>query len=638
MKFLPNDYFDPGGRLASHLNKYEFRPQQVEMSAAVFDAISKEAKLVVEAGTGTGKTLSYLVPAILSGHKVIVSTGSKNLQEQLKLKDLPLLKKALPVDFTAITMKGRSNYLCIRRYIDYREQHQASFFEKSNVQDIFSWGDSTETGERTEYSGTIPREMWQEVDSRSELCLGRKCNFYHDCFVTKLRIKAQKADILFVNHHLFFSDVRLRSNSDNSLLPKAHTVIFDEAHMLESIATSYFGYLFNRKSVLELMNELKRELKTIPEAEVRMLEPFAHLANATNAFFEAFLAMGKEGTQRLYKKDFNVNIRDAADKIKSIMDSIGEDLYLTTDSDPIKRLMERFDDRKNALETILNYNENKFVCWMEGKDNHVTLHASPIDISENIQKEVFPLAKSFIFTSATITSGQNDFSFFQRQIGLTEKDMFLQLDTHFDFKNSVLYYFPKDVPDPNSEGFVDYISGAIHDLIMASKGRTLVLFTSYKSMNGVHKNIKGKIPYTIYRQQDGMDSNTIINKFMHEKHSVLFGTSSFWQGVDIVGESLSCLIIDKLPFASPGDPILAARIDHINAKGGNPFMDYQVPMAAITLKQGFGRLIRNKDDRGVFSLLDNRVFTKRYGKKFIRALPETRQADTVSEVEEFFSL
>ncbi|MBF0275180.1 MAG: ATP-dependent DNA helicase [Nitrospinae bacterium] len=637
MKNPCNDFFDLNGVLASHVKSFEFRSQQLSMAQEVYDAIKKEKKLIIEAGTGTGKTLAYLVPVLLNKKKAIISTGSKNLQEQLKNKDLPLLKEIIPHEYSVTVMKGRNNYLCLRRFIDFRDNHSGSFFESDSLKHIFAWGQETITGDRADFGENLSQEVWKEVDSRSDLCLGRKCTYFNDCFVTKLRIQAQQSDLIIINHYLFFADVQLRSNSDNSLLPKVDTIIFDEAHMLEEIATEYFGYTISRSSFIDLMNELVRELKETPKLETKVNESLTHISLLTGDLFTLFQEDAKNGRIRLYKKDITEEMQSISEKISWQIEILSNEVMNSTDSEALKRISERFITRGKALDFILNFPEDSFVAWKENKEHFVSLHASPIDISSSMKEDVFPLAKSMVFTSATLSSGKQDFNFLKGSLGFADDDTFVQLDTPFDYKKSVLYHFPQSLPEPSSSDFINAISEEIHDTILAAGGRTMVLFTSYKALNGVYKNIRERIPYKIYRQMSGVENKTIMSWFTQEKNSVLFGTSSFWQGVDVVGDSLSCLIIDKLPFASPGDPILSARIDHINLNKGNPFMEYQVPMAVIALKQGFGRLIRHKEDRGVFVLLDNRVFTKRYGKKFLDALPETNHAKNSQEIAAFFS-
>ncbi len=636
-------YFEVHGELARLLPSFEHRPQQQQMAEAVEESIRSGSSLVIEAGTGTGKTFAYLIPALLSGKRTIVSTGSRNLQEQIKSKDIPILEELLFHPFSVTVMKGRGNYICLRRFVDYRDKTHANLFQADAdepVEQFFRWGEETDTGDFSDFKAPVSAEIREETASSSELCLGRKCSFYNDCFVMKVRAKAQKSDLILVNHHLFFSDVKMRGSSDTSLLPKAETVIFDEAHMLEGIATEYFGSHVTSRSFTELTGELKRELALDVSLEMALREGMSRLVQLSFDFFQALSDPGKEERRSLPDGDISPEVVAIAEEIERITEALCTEVYTTTNSDSLHRVAEGISETARVIKEILSSSEAEektaSVRWIESRGGVVSLHLSPLDIAQSMQQDVFPLAESCIFTSATLSSGKEDFRFFKTSLGIADDCKAVQLETPFDYKKNARYYFPKDLPEPSSAEFPVSVAHVVKELVHLSQGRTLVLFTSYRVLNAVYRLLSPELSYPLYRQQEGEEGHRVIQRFIADRHSVLFGTASFWQGIDVVGDSLSCLIIDKFPFAPPNDPVLSARIDYFRKSGKNPFMDYQVPMAVIALRQGFGRLIRSSTDRGIFALLDGRLHSKFYGRKFLNALPEAERVESIAELAGFF--
>lgn len=624
------------GLLARSLSGFEFRSSQLQMALLIEEALQSKALAIVEAGTGTGKTFGYLVPVILSGKKAVLSTGTKNLQEQIYHKDIPLLKKATSLDIDAMIMKGRKNYLCLYRYHQFFSQPSLlnTGMEKTRNK-IEKWLKKTSFADRSEISWLADDDaLWDELSSTSDQCLGSKCMFLDECFLNRLRNKAAKSKIIIVNHHLFFADMKVKKGGFGEIIPRFQVAVFDEAHTIEEIATGYFGETLSTNQLMGLVNDLEKETKNLNDTDKVKLKINLKRIMAGSENLRGFFD-GQEERGRLDHTALSKINRGPGREIRKGLKDIQENTGLKKwDNAALQALFARAGELDQLLDNILSKRDGNWLNWYEKRKKSLVLHASPLDISERMNEALYQKLQSVVFTSATLSTNKT-FHYISSRLGLTDTTLEGIYPSHFDFENQTLMYLPKDLPNPNASDFASKAAIRIAEILKKTGGRALVLFTSYYNLNLVFQILEGDIPYTILRQGDAPRS-ILLDEFRRDIHSVLLATASFWQGVDVPGESLSCLIIDKLPFESPGDPLVAARIDAIRDKGGNPFMEYQVPSAIISLKQGLGRLIRKNSDRGVLSVLDVRVMTSRYGRFFLESLPHIPISHDLDDITRFF--
>ena len=624
-----------GGLLERSLKGFEYRAAQIEMACLVQESLIKNMPAVVEAGTGTGKTFGYLVPIIMSNKKTVISTGTKNLQEQIYAKDLPFLQKVIQLKVDAVIMKGRKNYLCLHRYHQYFSQSSLlNDGRKERRKRLERWLEKTQYADRAELPWLADYDvLWDALSATSEQCLGTKCSFWGDCFLARLRSKAAKSQIIIVNHHLFFADLKVKKSGFGEIIPRFQAAVFDEAHNIEEIATLYFGESLSTNQLVELVNDLEKEIKRLGEVGGKKLKK--QLGVIKNGSEQLKIFFDNDGNKGRLTQDTLSAIshgpgREISQGLRYIREKAGREEFIDAGLQP---LVERARELDWILGQILREKGDNWLKWYEKRKRSMTLHVSPLDISGEMESLLYEKTRTVVFTSATL-SAKGTFDYFRSRLGLPEESLQGIYSSHFDFKKQTLMYIPKDLPPPNAPDFGSEAGHRIMDILKRTEGRALALFTSHHNLNLVYRVIKDKVGYTIYKQGDSPRS-VLLDAFRRDIHSVLLATGSFWQGVDVPGEALSCLIIDKLPFESPGEPLVSARIDAIRSQGGNPFMEYQVPSAIISLKQGLGRLLRNSSDRGILSVLDIRIITSRYGRLFLDSLPQVPVSHDLSDISRF---
>ena len=630
----PADFFSPGGALARVLPGYEERKAQIRLSEAVGDVLEHGGLLLAEAGTGTGKTLAYLLPAVLSERRVVISTGTKNLQEQLVQKDLPLLAKALGRELRVAVMKGRANYLCLLRFSSFGKAGSFRRLEELPVyRAVEAWSTTTGTGDRAEVPDMPDSvDFWREVSAASENCIGKECSLFDACFVTRMRQTALEADLVVVNHHLLCADLAVKDGSYGSVIPAYDTLVLDEAHLIEDVATQYFGVQVSSHKVEELVRDVERELKAA-SLDARELRACAEGLRVKSERF--FTRLGRSRPGRLAPGWMTDTLAEESLGLLQRLEGLRTALLAVPDRpEPLTGLAARTLALTSDVAFLMRAETDDHVYFAETRGRGVFLRAMPIDVSGRLKQLLFDQLRAAVLTSATLAV-DGGFAYVKDRLGIEPSDELL-LPSPFRFEEQALLYVPKGMPEPMAPEFVDRAAEEVVRLLELSRGRAFVLFTSYANMNAVAERIAGRITYPILIQGEAPKAQ-LLDTFRATPHAVLLATASFWQGVDVAGEQLSCVIVDKLPFASPGDPVVAARIERLRSRGQNAFGEYQVPVAVLTLKQGLGRLIRTATDHGILAVLDSRLMRKQYGRRFLESLPPARLVHDLDEVARFMA-
>ncbi len=627
------DILGAAGPLARALPGFTPRPQQQAMAEAIEQALERRSLLLAEAGTGTGKTLAYLVPALLSGLKVLISTGSKNLQDQLYLRDLPALLEALDLPLNTALLKGRANYLCRQRLE--RQQQQGRFTtpeQARQFQHIVDWARHTRTGDRAELAAVAEdAAIWPRVTSTSDNCLGSDCPHFEGCAVTEARRRAQAADVVVVNHHLFFADLALREEGVAELLPAADAVIFDEAHQLPEVATHFFGIHLSGRQMEELGQDSLAAAAEEAADQLRELDSLTtSLRRANEALHQALLQLPTRGNWQHIRR--NDAATQGIERLERELNNLEQALdALACRGKGLQHLHQRAGELLQRLRRLQNP-ESEFIHWYETRPRNFALRMSPISVAENFRQGIAP-RQAWIFTSATLTV-DGDFGYFSQRLGLEEAET-RRWQSPFDYARNSLLYVPRGMPMPSAPDYIDTVVDRAVPVLKASRGRAFFLFTSHRALRETAARLAPRLTYPLLLQ-GSQSKRSLLQRFRDEDHAVLLATASFWEGVDVKGEALSCVIIDKLPFASPGDPVLAARLEQLRAQGGDPFRDYQLPQAVIALEQGVGRLIRDERDRGVLMICDPRLLRRDYGSLFMHSLPPMPLTRDPAAVEAFF--
>ena len=638
------------GPLKHTIEGFAPRLQQQEMAHQVAEALKFADVLVAEAGTGTGKTVAYLVPALLSGKKVIISTGTKNLQDQLFFRDIPQVRHALGVPVSVALLKGRSNYACHYRIYKQLDDGRLSWQQLQQLHTVEAWLPSTKSGDIAECDGVAEdAAVWPLVTSTTDNCLGMECPNVNDCYVLKARKQAQQADILVINHHLFFADLALRGEGFGEILPGAEGFIFDEAHQLADVATQFFGLSLSSRQLLDLAKDALNEVLQEAADEGTIQDKTDRLQKLTRDFRLLLGNQERRAPWHSVENDEQVieglfDLRSALHALEKLLKhhlerSTGIEKCWQRVRQQLARLEYFFPDNEREFiepetEHDEQQDEQQFVRWFETSKRGFVLRMSPTSISHTFHDYLSTHEAAWIFTSATLAVG-NSFDYFTDNLGIADSQTH-QWQSPFDYASQSLLYLPSGLPEPNTRQYSRAVAEAAVPVINACEGRTFVLVTSYRALNEVAAFLKGAIDYPLL-VQGSQPRTELLNQFRTMGNAVLVGTSSFWEGVDVKGDALSCVIIDKLPFASPDEPLLQARIKAMRERGQNPFFDFQIPEAVINLKQGVGRLIRDVNDRGVLMLCDPRLKSKAYGKIFLKNLPDMTVTQQLADVEQFFA-
>ncbi|WDA46700.1 ATP-dependent DNA helicase [Fusobacterium nucleatum] len=697
------NYFSKDGILAKEIKGFEYRQEQEEMAQYIQDAINEDRKIIVEAGTGTGKTLAYLIPAIkwavANKKKVIIATNTINLQEQLLLKDIPLAKSIIKDEFSYVLVKGRNNYVCKRLFNELAlgkniDIETFSIEAREQIEYILKWGNKTKTGDKAELPFEVYPDVWELVQSTTELCLGKKCPYRKECFYMKTRMEKMEADILISNHHVFFADLNVRAETDFDseylILPRYDMVIFDEAHNIESVARSYFSVEVSKISFTRLLNRIyqrknkkKKEKSalirvedTVDEKNLEDSEQYIYLLNTLKEEISILQNIGDEyfdEIRKIYKTNTEAPIKKSLNNFEMtksrFLENLREkkDIFQTKLADFLNLMMifnNVIDEEKDKNPEVINFNnhlkmfkayidsfefinsfeDDNYIYWLDinSKRTNVVLTATPLNIAQKLSTVLFDNLDRLVFASATIVVNGN-FDYFKKSLGLDEEDCIEAIiKSPFDYNEQMSVYIPSDIQDSeNINAFVSDASRFILNILLKTNGKAFILFTSYTMLNQIYYSISKKLKdkgFEVFLHGDKPRSQ-LIKEFKEAENPILFGTTSFWEGVDVQGENLSNVIITKLPFLVPTDPVVSAISKKIEENGGNSFTDFQLPEAIIKFKQGVGRLIRKKTDSGNIFILDNRILKKRYGSLFINALPSQKNIkilekdDIIKEIE-----
>ena len=655
--------FADDGSLARELGGFEPRPAQREMARLVAATIEASGTALVEAGTGTGKTLAYLVPAILSGKRALISTGTKNLQEQIVEKDLPVLTRVVDRPFTVTVMKGRGNYLCRHRYQAMlsgslpRQQRLGGFSSPAADVDerillpmLERWVAETTTGDRAELRD-LPEDLpiWSELSASAENCLGTTCPQHHECYVTLMRQRAADSDLVIVNHHLLFADAAVRQGNYGAVIPERDVAILDEAHQLEDVATSYFGLSVSHYRLADLARDVAQAIAPWPTPERRdaVRRMAARLEDRSRQFFDALQPRRRAGEERIrITADALADVQPLGQALVGTLEGLEAQLQLLKSApsdeagavrpavvDALMNLAARIAQLRVELTILLRASDPDFVFFVETRGRGLFLRAAPIDVSRIVRDEVVDRFSATVLTSATMAV-DGGFEYIRGRLGIRHADE-ARLPSEFDYASQTILYLPRRMPLPKDPGFADAAARECLQILQRTEGRAFVLFTSYAMLRAVEPHLRLELRYPLLVQGTA-PRGALLDQFRFTPHAVLLATSSFWQGVDVVGEQLSCVIVDKLPFASPADPVTAARMASLEERGGDAFGDYQVPLAILTLLQGLGRLIRHRTDRGVLAVLDPRIRSMGYGRRFLASLPPAPVVHDLDSIRRFF--
>ncbi|MEO5371084.1 MAG: ATP-dependent DNA helicase [Magnetococcus sp. DMHC-1] len=635
-----SDLFGPASRLAREIPGYEVRAVQRRMAGRVVDAVRENKFLLVEAGTGTGKTLAYLLPLLTLGEPVVVSTATKALQDQIVAKDLPLLRRVVERPFRAAVLKGRGNYVCLHRFRQV-EQDPTLHMSRSHQewQRIVAWVHTTRTGDKDELTDLPERlPFWAGVTSTTDNCLGQNCPRHDDCFLIRARDQARRAHLVVVNHHLFCADLAVRDGGFGEILPDYDRVVFDEAHQLPDVVTRFFGWEISNYQLRELVRDGRAEFAEVGADDPDLTQALQGLEDVANLLRGTFPT--EDCRAGLTQADMDQGVGRSLVTVEQGLHRLAEALEPHRPrSAGLATCARRITELLAMAGRIRTLDDPTRVYWFETRGRGIFLQASPLEVGPLLNEILHPLLKAAVFTSATLATdaGSDPFRFLRQQLGLPEEQIIVeQLPPAFDFSRQACLYLPLHLPDPDAANFPELAIQEILALLEASSGRALCLFTSRRMLDRVHEGLKGRIPYTILVQGEA-PKRALLEAFQAERSSVLLGMASFWEGVDVPGEALSMVIIDRLPFASPGDPLVAARSRHLTSQGGNAFADLFLPRAILSLKQGLGRLLRRSDDRGVMVVLDMRLVRRSYGRRFLESLPRIPIIRQISAVREFFA-
>jgi ATP-dependent DNA helicase DinG len=623
----------PGGLLSQRLRGFNHRPQQAAMADAVAEAIAEGGTLICEAGTGTGKTYAYLVPALLSGRKVLVSTGTRNLQDQLFHRDLPVISDLLKIPVRTALLKGRANYLCRHRLDNALGEVRSGIPDlRRQLVAVRDWAAATRSGDIAELALPDDAPVWPAVTSTSDNCLGQGCPEWSRCHLVEARRRAQEADLVIVNHHLLCADLSLKDEGFGEILPGADCFVIDEAHQLPEVASNFFGVAISARQLLDLARDTETEYHREAGDAPALRDSAGRLRRAVQDFR---LSLGDEARRSPWRElAANSAAAGALEEVRLRLARLQADLAaMEGRGKGLDSCLARSVDLAERLQVLVDEGESEDIRWFETQGQALRLHLTPLAIADIFQSHMTRHPAAWIFTSATLAVGES-FEHFSRQLGIVDARA-ERWDSSFDYRHQALWFVPRGMPDPSSSDYVTAVAELAARILACSRGRAFLLFTSHRALKDAATYLESRIHYPLLVQGDAPRAE-LLERFRALGNAVLLGTASFWEGVDVRGEALSCVIIDKLPFASPGDPVLAARIDALRERGGNPFRDFQLPQAVIALKQGAGRLIRDAHDRGVLVVCDPRLLSRSYGKAFLDSLPPMTRTRELEDVERFF--